>query len=623
VVVLLAYAWQLSPAAALSGIALRVLGAGLQVATPLLVGAVVGRLPGVVAGGVDLAFVLLLALLLAALPLGNVVESLAVIPLERLEARAEENVFLRVGAAGAARPDLASLDDPKVVGRLQQIGVNRWQITSGVQQACGPLVAVTLGLVGSSVALGVVFSWWVALVLAAAAVARSLYGARNISRQMDVWNAQTEGQKHARYAFAQGMGTAAKEVRIFGLAGFLRNRFWTHVTEALRPYWRIRREQAVEASLVGLAHVAIAVGALGYVGWQAEQGEVTLAGLATALPLVLSIASTNLSAYAEVQRGATVYRWLGQLSAGEPGGPGPGPGPGPESESASPATGAVVARGSRPRRVRAPSVVFDEVWFRYPRASNDVLRGLSMTLDAGAAVALVGVNGTGKSTLVKLLAGTYRPTSGRVLVDGVDLAEFDEETLRSWQRRIAPITQDFVRLPLSVGDNIELGAGRLWSGRIDGAQQAPSEEMEAVAARAGIVALIDGLPQRWATPLDKTIPGGSDLSGGEWQRVALARALRAVDARAGVLVLDEPAAALDVESEARLVSGYLELAREVTSLVISHRFSVVRPVPRICVLESGRIVEDGSHEELMSACGRYHDMFMRQASRYVDLEEGV
>lgn len=609
--VLLRYAYRLSSAAALSGVALQVLNAGLQVLTPLLVGAVVGRLPSVAAAGVDVGFVLLTGLLLATLPLGNIVESLAGIPLERLESQAEQDVFLRIGAAGAAHPGLASLDDPEVLGRLEQIKFNRRQITSGVRQACGSLVALTLSLVGASVALGVVFSWWVALVLLVATIARSLYGARNMRRQMDVWTSQTEGQKHARYAFTQGMGGAAKEIRIFGLAGFLRDRFWTYLTGALRPYWRIRRQQAVEASLVGLAHVAVAVAAIGYAGWQAERGQLTLSGLATTLPLVFSIAATDLAMYAEVQRGAKVHQWLQQLQSGRP----PKPKPQPEPVRTR------LAETGRVRRGAAPMVVFDDVYFRYPRASSDTLQGLSMTLDAGAAVALVGVNGAGKSTLVKLLAGTYRPTSGHILVDGVDLAELDEDELRSWQRRIAPITQDFVRLPLSVGDNIELGSGHLWSGGIDGERQAASEAMEAVATRAGIVELVDRLPQRWTTPLDKTIPGGADLSGGEWQRVALARALRAVAAGAGVLVLDEPAAALDVESEARLVSGYLDLAREVTSLVISHRFSVVRPVPRICVIEQGRMVEEGSHEELMGARGRYHEMFTMQASRYTDLEE--
>ncbi|MGH3489014.1 MAG: ATP-binding cassette domain-containing protein [Actinopolymorphaceae bacterium] len=604
--VLLRYAFWLRPAAAVSCVVLNVLGAGLVVVTPLLVGAVVGRLPSVAESGVDVAFAVLLALLLATLPLGNVIEAVAAAPLERLEADAERDVFLRLGAAGSARPGLASLESPELVGQLQRVSLNRWWITSALPLVCGGLVGSALSLVGSALALGVVFSWWVALVLVVAATARSLYGARNMSRQMDAWSAQTEGQKHAAYAFAQGMGGAAKEVRIFGLAGFLRDRYWTYLTDALRPYWRLRRVQAVEASLVGLAHVAVMVGAIAYAGWQAEHGRLTLAGLAATLPLVLAIASTNLQQFVEVQRGSAVYQWLRKLDSGP----------------AEPATPRPARTETAPQRHPGPpEIVFDEVHFRYPQASDETLRGLSMTWHAGAAVALVGVNGAGKSTLVKLLAGAYRPTSGRILVDGVDLAALDEDGLRRWQRRIAPITQDFVRLPLSVGDNIELGTGRLWSGGVDAEHRSPGEAVEAAAARAGIVELIDGLPERWATPLDTTMPGGADLSGGEWQRVALARALRAVDAGAGVLVLDEPAAAQDVESEARLVSGYLDLARAVTSLIISHRFSVVRPVPRIYVLAEGRIAEVGSHEDLMAAGGRYHDMFTMQASRYADREE--
>jgi ATP-binding cassette subfamily B protein len=193
--------------------------------------------------------------------------------------------------------------------------------------------------------------------------------------------------------------------------------------------------------------------------------------------------------------------------------------------------------------------------------------------------------------------------------------------LHSTQQHLAA-HQALIRLSLPAGDNIELGAGRLWSGRIDGEQRPPSAEMLEAAARARIVDLIEHLPQQWATPLDKTLPGGTDLSGGEWQRLALARALRAVDAGAGVLVLDEPAAALDVESEARLVSGYLDLTRSVTSLVISHRFSVVRPVPTICVLDNGRIVEQGSHADLMTSGGHYHDLFAMQASRYTSTAGG-
>jgi ABC-type multidrug transport system fused ATPase/permease subunit len=296
-----------------------------------------------------------------------------------------------------------------------------------------------------------------------------------------------------------------------------------------------------------------------------------------------------------------------------------------------PTTGAVL----RPRTpaplvvsAPAPTIVFEDVTFRYPTARTPVLDGLTMTLSGGGAAALVGVNGAGKSTLVKLLAGGYRPQRGRVLIDGVDLGRLDDEELAAWQRRVAPITQDFIRLPLPAGDNVELGAGQIWAGRVDletwpGSADLLTTGLDSMAARAGIDDLVARLPAGWRTPLDKTIPGGVDLSGGEWQRIGLARALRAVAAGAQVLVLDEPAAALDVAAEARLVDGYLELADRVTSLVISHRFSVVRPVPLIYVLEGGRIVEAGSHEKLMDAGGRYHTMFSLQASRYVAAEQAA
>src|SRR5699024_8792032 len=147
----------------------------------------------------------------------------------------------------------------------------------------------------------------------------------------------------------------------------------------------------------------------------------------------------------------------------------------------------------------------------------------------------VGVNGAGKSTLVKLLAGGYLPTRGTIWADGVDLASLDPQERAAWQRRIAPITQDFIRLPLPAGDNVELGSGHVWAGGI-GAELPDTRTLDRVAARAGITELVERLSEGWGTVLDKTIPGGTDLSGGEWQRIGLARALRAVETGAGVLV---------------------------------------------------------------------------------------
>jgi ABC-type multidrug transport system fused ATPase/permease subunit len=245
------------------------------------------------------------------------------------------------------------------------------------------------------------------------------------------------------------------------------------------------------------------------------------------------------------------------------------------------------------------------VSFHYPGSKVEILAGLDLSIRAGEALALVGVNGAGKSTLVKLLAGVYAPTAGRITVDGVDLRELD---LAAWQRRVAAIVQDFLRFPLSATDNVVFGADEHAG---DGAA------VRKVAKQAGIDETIAALPAGWDTVLDKTYDGGVDLSGGEWQRVALARALFAVDAGAGVLVLDEPAAALDVRAEAELVDRYLDLTSGVTSLIISHRFSVVRDAHRICVLDEGRIVEAGTHKELLAEGGRYAQMFGLQAERYL------
>jgi ABC-type multidrug transport system fused ATPase/permease subunit len=208
----------------------------------------------------------------------------------------------------------------------------------------------------------------------------------------------------------------------------------------------------------------------------------------------------------------------------------------------------------------------------------------------------------------------YTPTAGRILVDGTDLATVDAESLASWQRRIATIVQDFLQLPLSARDNVTFGA----------VHDIPDDAaIEAAIQRAGAREVIDRLPAGWDTRLDKSYDGGVDLSGGEWQRLALARALRAVDAGASVLVLDEPAAALDVRSEAALVDRYLELTAGIASIIISHRFSVVRDADRICVLGDGRIIESGRHEELIAAGGHYATMFTLQAGRYIDVDSGA
>ena len=619
------YGFRLLPAGSSVICAMSVLTALLAIVAPILVGQVIGRLPGVVGASLDASLIVLVVLLLLTLPLSNIVGLISETFVEKLDGLAERDVLLRVGRTLSSEPSLTTLDDPDIATRLAKVRSRYWEVQSGLRNSQGQLIIQVLSLVGSAVALAVVLTWWVPLVMVACAAGEAMFIRHTIHEQMDVWSGQTEEQKHARYAFEQGMGKSAKEIRIFGLSGYLRGRYWDNITAAFQPYWRSRWRQSGVSLLVGGGRVAVTVGALAYAGWRATEGDLTLTALATALPLILTVGAADTWMVGMVERAATTLAWLDELSPGGPllnlDDPSSDPDAVPLSGSGSTATvGVAPAAAPRVARPAPPTVTFDDVSFGYPAGDRPILQGLSLELPSGEALALVGVNGAGKSTLVKLLAGAYRPTRGRVLVDGVDLASLDDDELMAWQRRVAPITQDFVRLPLPAGDNVELGSGRVWAGRIDAPEWPDTAELDAIARRAGIVELIAGLPHGWATPLDKSIPDGTDLSGGEWQRIGLARALRAVEVGAGMLVLDEPAAALDVQAEAHLVAGYLDLASQATSLVISHRFSVVRPVPTICVLEAGRIVEQGSHAELMSLGGRYRTMFTLQANRYTEAE---
>ena len=253
-----------------------------------------------------------------------------------------------------------------------------------------------------------------------------------------------------------------------------------------------------------------------------------------------------------------------------------------------------------PRPIRR-GFEFDKVSFAYPGASKLVLDNICLRIEPGERIALIGENGQGKTTLVKLLTRLYDPISGRILLDGADLREYDLEDLYS---QVGVIFQDFMRYDMTAEENIAVG-------KIDELHN-PSR-IALAAAQSHADAVIRKLPGGYKQMLGRRFDGGLDLSGGEWQKIALARAyLR--DAQ--VLILDEPTASLDARSESEVFERFAELTEGKTALLISHRFSTVRMADRILVLEGGRIAEQGSHHQLMSRGGRYSEMFELQAANY-------
>jgi len=246
-------------------------------------------------------------------------------------------------------------------------------------------------------------------------------------------------------------------------------------------------------------------------------------------------------------------------------------------------------------------LVFEDVGYRYPGTEIWALRGLSFAVRAGETVALVGGNGAGKTTIVKLMTRLYDPHEGRVLLDGRPLAAYDLDDLRA---RVAAIFQDFVRFDLTAGENVAVG-------RIAAADD--QDRIAAAAARGLAAPVIERLPEGYAQPLGKRFAGGVDLSGGEWQKVALSRAYMR---EAEILILDEPTAALDARAEHDVFARFRELSAGRTTVLISHRFSTVRMADRILVLEGGRLLEDGSHAALMGQGGRYAELFTLQAQGY-------
>ncbi|WP_185021593.1 ABC transporter ATP-binding protein [Curtobacterium sp. PhB130] len=559
-----------------------------QMTQVYLTGQIIGALPRVLAGGHANELVVTVILLALAVMVSGVLPVAQDLATRRMAFASDEDLGTRVAEPILAPAKTVHLEDSEVIDLVREARSSDRGVWIGTF-AVVPLLAGRLTAVGAAVLIGISFSWWAAAGLLLISALIELQTGRVAYRQHVVWHEGTEGLRRADHVFNLGMTGAVEEVRVFGLGNWLLERFTHEWTEAMRPVIRSRGRALLLSSLLLLAQVAAFCSVLVLVCQSVQSGSVALSAAATTLAAVIRLGATQNGSWASrVQVGLGSLRAIQRLPA-----------------TVGERAGIVSAGGSRSQLAAPPEVRFENVEFRYPNASLPVLQGLDLVVRSGESVAIVGVNGAGKSTLTKLLTGVYSPTGGRILIDGVDLAILPMEELRDWQRRVAPIVQRFTRFPLSARENVLLES-----------QNISDAELEKVARRAGVEGFIAGLPHGWETVLDSSVPGGVDLSGGQWQRLALARALVAVSSGARMLVLDEPASALDPRSEAHLIEEYVGLTQGVTSLTISHRLSVVRAVDRILVLDQGRITEDGSHDELMVADGEYAKLYRLQANRF-------
>jgi ATP-binding cassette subfamily B protein len=490
----------------------------------------------------------------------------------------------------AATLDLEQFEDAELYDKLERA---RRQTVGRIGLFTLLLASIqdAITLVTLAAALAVYVPWLLALLVVA--VVPSLLGETHFASLgyslLYSWTPERRQLDYLRYIGASDI--SAKELKLFGLSDFLVDRY----DRLSWDFYDANKRLAVRRSIV--SSLLAAVGTLGYygayaviiyltvIGYRSPAGVFTigvLTFLAGSFRQSRDLIQRVLLSLSQVYEQSLYLDDLFSFLALEP----------------------RIRRVPDGRQVPVPirtGIVFENVGFRYPGSEHWAVRGLDFSLSPGERIALVGENGAGKTTLVKLLARLYDPSEGRILLDGVDLREYDIDSLR---RNIGVIFQDFVRYDFRLGENIAVGniAEREDSARIEGA--AERSLADTVAAR---------LAGRYDQMLGRRFENGVELSGGEWQKVALARAYMR-DAQ--LLILDEPTAALDARAEYQVFLRFSELTEGRMAVLISHRFSTVRMADRILVLQGGELVEQGTHEALVAQGGLYAELFQLQAAGY-------
>jgi len=484
----------------------------------------------------------------------------------------------------ASRLDLASYEDPLFHDKLERARVQATDRLGMVQQL-GRFVqqVITTATLAASILL---FSPWLLLVLIACVIPAFLGESHFAFLGYALAFRLTPVKRQIDYLrFLGASKDSAKELKLFGLSKFLTDRFQQLSDDVYVQNVALAKRRLVASAMLSLLTTVGYYGAYAYVILETVQGKMTV-GTLTFLTGAIAGASANLqlifSTFSSIADQSLFLTDLLQFFAVKP------------------------TVFSKPNALKTPrpiqhGIEFRDVSFSYPGGGRAILKNLNLFLRPDERIALIGENGEGKTTIVKLLTRLYDPTFGQLLLDGVDLRDYD---LEDYSSNIAVIFQDFMRYDMTAWENIAVGQ--------IGARE-NLDQIELAAQKSLAEGVIKKLPQGYDQMLGRRFETGVDLSGGEWQKVALARAyLR--DAQ--ILVLDEPTAALDARSEHEVFERFAELTKGKMALLISHRFSTVKMADRIIVLERGVIAEEGRHEQLMAHGGRYAEMFELQAASY-------
>ncbi|QCR24010.1 ABC transporter ATP-binding protein [Pontibacter sp. SGAir0037] len=485
----------------------------------------------------------------------------------------------------AATLDLAQFEDATFYDKLERARrqtVTRVVLMSQVLSQLQDMVTIGFLAVGL-----IAFNPWLILILLIAVIpsflGESHFNERTYSLSRS-WTPERRELDYLRYIGASD--ETAKEIKTFNLSGFLAGRF----KQLSDRYYELNKGLIVKRAVWG--SLLSALGTLAYYGAYIFILFQTVAGLITVGTLTFLAGSFNnmrgllqgiMTRFSQIAESALYLQDLFDFLELKP----------------------QITPPANPRPIPRPiqeGFTFENVGFKYHNSERWAVRHLSFHLNAGEKLALVGENGAGKTTLVKLLARLYEPTEGRILLDGVDLRDYDLNDLR---HQVGIIFQDYVRFQMSASDNIAIG-------QISNISDKERIQTSAVKSLADTV--IQKLPDRYEQVLGKRFAKGVELSGGEWQKVALARAYMR---EAQLLILDEPTSALDARAEHEVFLRFSELITGKTAVLISHRFSTVRMADRILFLEQGQLKELGSHEELLAQNGKYAELFQLQARGYL------